>query len=247
MTRGSYIRLETALTTLGLVLLLGACASGPPFSPLVVYDKLPAGADKGYLELYCTDCLSSYSVSLVEGDKENTITSFALGKSVAAAAKQTGRDRRLKRLRIAQPPGTEAYKVASASPAFDGLPQRFTAVTAKDHLTPIRVEFIRYTDVSLDWKVVVGPPIPLSADPSSTESLMSALSAPDWGTRWYAVEALIMRGEKLPGDGVLAQRVQELSTQDAYNECLAHENVFECALVREQAAQAVKAIVAQSP
>ena len=235
------------LTALGFVLLVGSCASGPPASPLVVYDKMPATAEKGYLEFYCTDCLSSFSVYLVEGDKESAITTFALGKSVAAAAKQTDRDRRLKRLRVAQPPGNGTYKVVSASPAFKGLPKRFEAVTAKDHLTPVRVQFIRYTDVSLDWKVEVGPPIPLSIDPSFTDSVPSALSAPDWGTRWYAVEVLIMSGQQLPADGVLARRVQELSTQDAYNACLAHEDVFECQLVREQATRAVKAIVAQSP
>jgi len=214
---------------------------------LVVFDKLPSGADKGYIEFYCTDCLSSFSVFQVDDDKDTLITTFVLGKNVGAATQSTDRDRRLKRLRIAQPPGDRAYAVASVSPRFKGRPQRFTASTVENHITPIRMEFIRHTEVSLDWKAVVGSPLPLSTASTFVESLTSGLSAPDWGMRWYAVEALIMSGEQIPGDSPLAQRLTELSSEDGYKACLAHEDVFDCALVRDQATLGLKAIAAQSP
>jgi hypothetical protein len=82
-------------------LLIGACASAPPASaPLVVHDQLPAGSDKGYLEIYCTDCLSNFSIFRLDNGKETLITNFMIGKTVAAATQST---ERLTRLRIARP------------------------------------------------------------------------------------------------------------------------------------------------
>jgi len=243
--RGRLHRFRCPLLGLVVLLLVGACAATPPpTSPLVLFDKLPAGADKGYLEIYCTDCLSNFSIFQLDNGKETLITTFMIGKTVAGATQST---ERLKRLRIAQPPGGAEYVAAATSPAFKGLPQRFTASTAKDHITPIRMEFIRHTNVSLDWKAVVGPPLPLTTASTFIESLTSALSAPDWGTRWYAVEALIMSGEQIPGDSPLAQRLTELSSEDGYKACVEHEDVFDCALVRDEATRGLKAIAAQSP
>jgi hypothetical protein len=153
----------------------------------------------------------------------------------------------MKRLRIAQPPGDREYVVAAASPAFKGFPQRFTASIADNHLTPIRMDFIRHTSVSLDWKAVVGSPIPLTADPEGIKSLATSLSAADWGTRWYAAEVLLMSGQQIPEDSALAQRLRELSGEDGYQQCLAHEDVFACSLVRDQATRAFNAIVGPNP
>jgi hypothetical protein len=212
---------------------------------MVAFDKLPAGAEKGYIEFYCTDCLSNFSIFRLDEGKETLITNFMIGKTVSGAT-QTAE--RLKRLRIAQPPGDQEYVAASTSRAFDGRPQQFTASTAKDHITPIRMEFIRHTNVSLDWKAVVGTPLPLTTASTFIDTLTSALSAPDWGTRWYAVEALMISGEQIPGDSPLAQRLTELSSEDGYKQCVAaHEHVFDCSLVREQATRGLKAIAAQSP
>ncbi|MEW6682994.1 MAG: hypothetical protein AB1451_08730 [Nitrospirota bacterium] len=242
-----FHRFASLLRGLVVCVLVWACASGPPSSPLVVHDQLPAGSDKGYIEIYCTDCLSNFSIFQLDNGKETLITNFMTGKTVAAATQSTDRYLRLKRLRIAQSPGEQEYVAASTSPAFKGLPQRFRASTAKDHITPIRMEFIRHTNVSLDWKTVVGPPLPLTPASTFVESLTSALSAPDWGTRWYAAEALLMSGEQIPGDSPLAQRLRELSGEDGYQQCLKHEDVFVCSMVRDQATRALKAIAAQSP
>jgi hypothetical protein len=109
------------------------------------------------------------------------------------------------------------------------------------------MEFIRHTNVSLDWEAVVGPSLPLTAASAFIATAHDALSAPDWGTRWYAAEALIMGGEQIPGDSTLAQRLNELSGEDGYKQCLVNEDVFACSLVRDQATRALKTIAAQSP
>jgi hypothetical protein len=109
------------------------------------------------------------------------------------------------------------------------------------------MEFIRHTNVSLDWEAVVASPLPLTTASTFIDTLTSALAAPDWGTRWYAVEALMISGEQIPGDSSLAQRLTELSSEDGYKQCLAHEHVFDCSLVRDQATRGLKTIAAQSP
>jgi hypothetical protein len=234
---------------MGLVVavVVGACASARPASQVVVHDQLPTGAAKGYIEFYCTDCLSNFSIFRVENETETLIARFSIGKSVGAATQSTDRGMRMKRVRIAQPPGDGDYVVVSASPAFKGFPQRFTASTAQDHLTPIRMDFIRHTSVSLDWKAVVGSPLPLTAGPEGLEVLTVALSAVDWGMRWYAAEALFMSGQQIAGDSGLAQRLRELSAEDGYQQCLANEDVFACSLVRDQATRGLSAIAGQGP
>ncbi len=227
--------------------LVAACALTPPAAPVTVYDQLPADSDKGYIEFYCTDCLSNFSIFHLDNDAETLITNFLIGKTVAAAAQSTDRNLRLRRLRIAQPPGEHAYMLAATSPSFKGPPLRFTASVARDSLTPMRVDFIRRTGKSLDWRPVVAGPLPLSVGPSTLQSLTAALSAPGWGTRWYAAEALITAGHPIDVHTALAQRLGELSGEDGYTQCLAHEDAFVCSLVRDQATRALKTIAGQSP
>jgi hypothetical protein len=248
MTRRDRVHgIKRLLMAVLVAVFVGACASARPAAPVVVHDQLRADAKKGYLEFYCTDCLSNFSIFHVENEKETLITKFSIGKSVGAATQSTDRGMRMKRLRIAQPPGDGEYVVASASPAFKGFPQRFTATTAQDHVTPSRLDFIRHTSVSLDWNAVVGLPLPLIAGPEGIEALTTALSAADWGTRWYAAEALLMSGQQIAGDSALAQRLRELSGEEGYQQCLAHEDVFACTLVRDQVTRALKAIAGQAP
>jgi hypothetical protein len=234
---------------LGLVagVLVGACASARQAAPVVVHDQLPPDAAKGYIDFYCNDCLSNFSIALVENGKETLITKFMVGKTVGAAAQSTDRGLRMRRVRIAQPPGDREYVVTSASPVFKGFPQRFSASTVNGHLTPIRVEFIRHTSVSLDWKAVVGFPLPLTAGPEGIEALTTALSAADWGMRWYAAEALLMSGQQIPGDSALAQRLRELSGEDGYQQCLVNEDVFACTLVRDEVTRALTAVAGEGP
>lgn len=245
--RGSRNRIDSLVMGLGVLCITAACATARPPAAVTVYDKLPADAAKGFLEFYCTDCLTSFSILEVTDGRETLITQFVTGKTVGAAVHSTDQGVRIKRLRIAQPPGDRVYVVAAASPAFKGFPQRFTASTAQDHLTPIRMDFIRHTSVSQDWKAVVGTPLPFGAGSSAIEALTTAVSSPDWGTRWYAAEALIMSGQQIPDDSALARRLRELSGEDGYKECLGNDDVFACSLVREQATRALKAIAAQSP
>jgi hypothetical protein len=232
---------------LGLALLfLGACASAPPLGPLTVHDTLPAGAAKGYIEVFCTDCLTTFSVFQVQDGKEVFVANFVTGQSTSAAVQTTGSQTRLKRLRIAQPPGDHEYVLNAISPGFREPSLRFAASTAENSLTPIRVEFIRHTSKSLGWKPIVAAPLSLTV-PEALDSLTAALSAPDWGTRWYAAEVLIMSGQQIESDTAFAQRLHELSGEDGYKQCLEHEDVFACSLVREQATRAIKEIKGSSP
>jgi hypothetical protein len=228
---------------------LGACASAPParVAPLTVHDTLPSDAPKGFIEFFCTDCLTSFSVFVLEGGKEVYVTNFVLGQSTSAAVQTTGAQMRLKRLRIAQPPGEHEYRLAATSPGFREPSLRIKASLAQDSLTPIRVEFIRHTSKSLDWKPIVAEPLPLAVGPTTQEALASALSAPDWGTRWYAAEIVIMSAQPLASETGLAQRLRELSSEDGYNACVEHEDVFACSMVREQATRAVTASQANTP
>ncbi len=233
---------------LGLtILFLGACASAPPLGPLTVHDTLPGDAAKGYIEIFCTDCLTTFSVFQVQNGKEVFVTNFVTGQSTSAAVQTTGSQMRLKRLRIAQPPGDHQYVLNAISPGFREPSLRFTASIAQDSLTPIRVEFIRHTSKDLNWKPVVAAPLPLTIGPATMDSLTAALSAPDWGTRWYAAEVLIMSGQQIESDTAFAQRLRELSGEDGYKQCLEYEDVFACSMVREQATRAIKAIKGPLP
>lgn len=233
---------------LGLALLfLGACAATPPVGPLTVHDTLPAGSAKGYIEVFCTDCLTTFSVLQVQDGKEVFVANFVTGQSTSAAVQTTGSQMRLKRLRIAQPPGDHQYVLNAISPGFREPSLRFTASVAENSLTPIRVEFIRHTSKSLDWKSIAAAPLPLMIGPETLDSLTAALSAPDWGTRWYAAEVLIMSKQQIEPDTAFAQRLRELSGEDGYTQCLEHEDVFACSLVREQATRAVTAIKGSAP
>lgn len=233
---------------LGLAaLVLGSCASAPPLGPLTVHDPLPAGAAKGYIEIFCTDCLATFSVFQVQDGKDVFVANFVTGQSTSAAVQTTGSQLRVKRLRIAQPPGDYEYALTALSPGFREPSLRFTAAIAEHHLTPIRVEFSRHTSKDLSWKPVVAAPLPLAVEPSTMDPLTAALSAADWGTRWSAADVLIRSGQPIEPDTALAQRLRELSGDAGYKQCLEHDDVFACSLVREQAARAIKAITEPSP
>ncbi|MFZ5876389.1 MAG: hypothetical protein ACOYXU_08275 [Nitrospirota bacterium] len=245
--RGGFGRVSRLLVGLVAVVFVGACTSARQAASVVVHDQLPAGAAKGYIEFYCSDCLSNFSISQVENDKETLITKFMIGKTVGAAAQSTDRGLRMKRVRIAQPPGDREYMVTSASPVFKGFPQRFSVSTVQGHLTPIRIDFIRHTSVSLDWKAVVGSPLPLTADPEGIAVLSAALSTADWGMRWYAAEVLLMSGQQITGDSALGQRLRDLSGEDAYKQCLSQADVSACSLVRDQATRTLAVIEGEGP
>lgn len=227
---------------------IAACASAPArVAPLTVHDTLPSDAPKGFIEFFCTDCLTSFSVFVVEGGKEVYVTNFVLGQSTSAAVQTTGGQMRLRRLRIAQPPGDHEYRLAATSTGFREPSLQIKASLAQDSLTPIRVEFIRHTSKSLEWKPIVAEPLPLAVGPSTQDALTAALSAPDWGTRWYAAEIVIMSAQPISPESGLAQRLRELSSEDGYQQCSEHEDVFACSMVREQATRAVAASQGVTP
>jgi HEAT repeat protein len=113
------------------------------------------------------------------------------------------------------------------------ISERVHISVTPDVIIPIQIDAHKQTDITLEWRTVVGPPLPVANDAASVERLLAALSDPDWGVRWYAAEAIgRIKGDI--GEEVRAG-LQTLASDQAYERCLAQETTVQCSLVSEQA------------
>lgn len=147
----------------------GACASSPS---LIVRDELPDGAPKGYVEFYCSFCLANVTVFRLEDDTDVHVANIAAGHTIASALQSPIKPLRLKRIRVAQSPGDQVYRMKLLSPALSGSTSTtVTASVRETRLTPIRIDYFPETRERFRWRPVVGRPIPLDPSPASLGSL----------------------------------------------------------------------------
>lgn len=191
------------------------------------------------MKFYCSFCLANVTVFRLTEDTEVHVANIAVGHTVASALQSPTKPRRLRQVRVAQPPGHHVYVLRLLSSALGGaMPIRISAIVREDTFTPIRIDFRAETHRTFTWEPIVGAPIPLTPSPTAFDSIHVALFDEDWGTRWYAIDTL--SSMRTPIASVSMSRLVELSQPDAFQKCLEHATALDCSLVRDRAAQAVK-------
>jgi hypothetical protein len=141
----------------------------------------------------------------------------------------------MRRVGVAYPPGEVDFLVRLPHSMFRSprLSERIHVSVLPDVIIPVRIDAHKETEITMEWKAVVGPPLPVANDAASVERLLSALADPDWGVRWYASEAV----GRINGDvgEKLKVALQTLASDETYERCLDHETTTQCSLVSEQA------------
>lgn len=213
--------------------LIAACAQS---QALKVQNDLPPQNPKGYLEFYCLNCVTGWTVYRIEDGREVYVGRMVLGQKTAATIRNP---LRMKRLRLAHPPGTYQFLIRLLPGSYlDSDSGRIVVQVQEEQLTPVRLDFVPKTYRTYAWSARVGHIIPFQADPAALEILTADLYSPDWETRWLALEVL---GQLAPEVAVSTlMRLNELSTDEAYLKCLRRETLTLCALSQRQARQTLK-------
>jgi hypothetical protein len=148
---------------------------------------------------------------------------------------------RMRRVGIAHASGEVELIIRLLPPSLSQfISERVHLSVVEDAIHPVRIDAHKQTHIAMEWKTVVGPPLPTSNDASSLARLSSALSDPDWGIRWYAAEAIgRLNGDV--GEGIRA-RLQALASDAEYKRCLTNETTIQCSLVSEQAQQVLQMV-----
>lgn len=212
-----------------LVVLLSACTSIPK---TMIHNAVPNGNPKGYVEFYCGGCMAGWVVFEVKDGQEVYVASQNMGRSIAGLLSLPSR---MRKLGVAHDPGEVEFLIRLIPPSLSGsISARIRTRVLHDHLLPVRILFHKHSDKTFDWGVSAGELLPLTNDRAGTLVLWDALNSPDWGTRWYAAEVVGRIGGGV--NDALETRLNELAGDEAYQRCLTKEQVFECSLVQQQAA-----------
>lgn len=239
--------LPSGITALLFFLLLTACA---PTSGLGTHEEDSSTGPNGFLEFYCVRCMTGYAIFRMENGKTIRLGERLLGRKVQETVRSPTR---LKTLRIPHEVGSFEFEirllpVALVDRVVDVIgssSRRIHIIIAEDNLTPVRLEFVQKTHRTLEWDLKEGRRIPLKASPENLEVLTSALNTPNWETRWYAAKVLGELEVDIPDSAL--NRLEELSSKDAYKQCLGAGTVEECSLLQRQAADTMKKIKKANP
>ncbi len=225
---------------LALMLFLTACAA--PFEAMI-QDDLPPESPRGYLEFYCIDCIAGWGVFRIENGEEVVVGQQPLGKKIASSMKSPVR---MKRLRIAQEPGSHVYVIRLMPYAFweghNYITMRIRIT--ENELTPVRIHFDPWIE-TIQWRILTGASLPLSTQPESLEVLASGLNHSEWETRWYTVQ--LLGAFKGPLPEAILSRLDELSGDEADRQCREVETRVGCNELHKVAVQAVKKLKAVQP
>ncbi len=230
--RPSANRIQTYII-MALSILLGACTTAPS---RIVHDALPADSPKGYIEIYCSQCIAGWAIYREKDGQETHVAQLSLGRQVADTIRSPSR---VKRLRVAHRPGSFDFIIRLLPrTTLDGSPPRFHLDIRQDSITPIRLEFLRETEERFQWDIVVGESLPMTPTNAMQTALATALEDADWGARWYAAQSLERAEEELSKPTL--DRLQTLSSAETYNSCLGKATVIECFLIQDQARRVIK-------
>lgn len=228
-------------------LFFAACAS-PPNPDIEL--ELSSGNQKGYVEFYCMRCMTGWSVFKMEGEKQVNLTQQIMGRKLADSVEMPSRE---KRVRIPLSAGVHELTIhllpyTLVDSVFDvknGTSIKISLILKEDHLTPVRLNFTRISNHSFSWAIKQGEPIPLSENADTVETLLILLKSSDWDTRWYATQFLGNLRFRIPKLAMV--RLEELSGQDALQDCLKKATVVECERLREAAEKTLKKITVSHP
>jgi hypothetical protein len=148
----------------------------------------------------------------------------------------------MRRAGIAYPPGDVEFviRLLPSSPPTQFISERIHLSVIEGVIIPVRIDAHKQTHITMEWKIVVGPHLPVSNDAASVERLSTALSDPDWGVRWYAAEAIGRIYDNVGEE--LRAPLQTLASDEAYERCLDKETTIQCSLISEQAQQILRKI-----
>lgn len=216
-----------ATFTLGFF--LSACVSQQAaVSPVSTFDQ----ASQGYVEFYCASCVTGWGVYEIQNGREKRVLNLAMSRKPQDLLHNPVR---MRRVGIAYPPGEVDFLIRLPHSMFSTqhISERIHVSVTQGVIIPVRIDAHKQTEITMEWKAVVGPPLPVANDPVSVDQILAALSDPDWGVRWYAAEA-IGRIEGDVGEEVRAG-LRTLASDEAYERCLDKETTIQCSLVSEQA------------
>jgi hypothetical protein len=185
----------------------------------------------GWIEFYCASCVTEWSVYEIAHGREKRI----LNLTISGNADLLHNPVRMRRVGIAYPPGEFEFLIRLQESMLRSghVSERIRVTVTQGVIIPVRVDARKQTHITMVWETVVGPPLPVSNDSASMERLLGALSDPDWGTRWYAAEAI----GHIEGDvgEELRAGLKTLESDPEYNRCLGTAATIQCSLVSEQA------------
>lgn len=224
------------LAPLAVGLFLTACAAGPAPSANV---PIPTQGPPGYIEFYCASCVTGWAVHEIRNGREKRVLNQGFARRSLDLLHNPVR---MRRAGIAYPPGEVEFviRLLPSSPPTQFISERIHLSVIEGVIIPVRIDAHKQTHITMEWKTVVGPPLPVSNDAASVERLSTALSDPDWGVRWYAAEA-IGRINGNVGEELRAP-LQTLASDEAYERCLEKETTIQCSLVSEQAQQVLRMV-----
>lgn len=224
-----------------------ACASPPNPD---IESRLSSDNREGYVEFYCMRCMTGWSVFKMEGEKQVNLTQQIIGRKLADSVEMPSRE---KRVRIPLSVGIHELTihllpytlVGSVFDVKNGASIKISLLVKEDHLTPVRLNFTRISNHSFSWAIKQGEPIPLSENADTVETLLILLKSSDWDTRWYATQFLGNLRVSMPKLAIV--RLEELSGQDALQDCFKKATVVECERLRETAEKTLKKITVSHP
>ena len=228
----SFYKLNIPLIVLTFFILSTNCS---PHRGLKIYDDLPQGAKKGFIEFYCFRCIAGFSIYRVENDKETFLAQLRLGKTVGASLDTPSR---LKRLRFAHIPGEFEFEIKVYG--FSSPHKFLLRVKINENiLTPIRIKFSRVTSERIYFSFEEGRHID---HPQLLNELETLLLDASWQTRWYAVQVVGDLTESVPTNVI--NLVEYYSSESGFETCLQKFLGMECSELQAQAKNSLKKLKA---
>src|SRR3972149_12156507 len=145
------------LAPLAVGLFLAACAAGPAPSANV---PIPTPGPPGYIEFYCASCVTGWAVYEIQDGHEKHILYQKISQRLLDLLHNPVR---MRRVGIAHAFG-EVELIIRLSPPSLGqfISERIHLSVVEDAIHPVRIDAHKQTHITLEWKTVVGPPLPVS-------------------------------------------------------------------------------------
>ncbi|HEX9757193.1 MAG TPA: hypothetical protein VGB26_05250 [Nitrospiria bacterium] len=224
-------------------LTLTACSSKSKERNVILFDHLSKESEKGFIDVYCTRCVTGWAIYRSEKGQEMLLGQRQLGKKLSETLRAPTR---MRRIRIALPPGSHETTIKLLPQSLVNtigdvgghISEKVTVRVTKGQLTPLRIDFKRKTERQFSWEVNEGPVLPFKINSDSLKTLEENLNDQNWEKRWFAAQILGHYAGALPNP--ILTRLTELSGRNEYRRCIKLAKVEECSLIRESALQTLE-------